>query len=367
VNLEAQLHGIMNQLTMPLQTDNNDDVELEYILRCCEMYGRFVLHKVALSDSFTSFNESAQKLLDWTSKRVIAAFTLSLDDIQFDNGSPIVSSPLSPIPTGPPRRRFNRNNTPNKESVGSSVSGASTLRDQEAAIFVARAFATTLLQASCVIFAEWLAVGCAGGDQIGRAAASWIKIFCIDDVGAAAQHALLPAFGRLAVQLSRHTSHHSLLKSLLLECKVDSTEDDLSIQKVFSTICASRDASVLASCVTLVIDAGLETTQSQQSSVNCDRVSKSAIKSALMALISSKQACVELAKQLVDQLNNSGESFSDIQLKFMISTLQLIFDDETCSCHESVAPFIRQIRLTDFDSNEDLQDAARELVNIVAT
>ena len=347
---------------------------MKIILLGCEMFGRFSLHKAASTSDIASFNDDAQQLLRWTSKRVLPAFTLSVGDLGFDKAtraSSSTGSPLSPIPTGPPRRRTNRNTTPSKEPNATSNEPLSmSIREKEAIVVVARAFATALLQASCVIFAEWLAVGCDGGDQIAAAAVTWTKIFCIDEVGAQAQKELLPAFSRLALQLAKN-ANLSLLKNLLLECRNDSDESDLCLQKVFSLLCLSRDPTMVSMAVMVVVEAGLESIKGTRASwkrpASLDDVSHigmGSIRSALTAIVSSKQACVVLAGQLVEKLNNHDENVSTDVLAHMIYTLWFVRNNSHPASRENVMEALRRTQIESLDGRDELQSTARELFEI---
>lgn len=122
----------------------------------------------------------------------------------------------SPIAAGPPRRRTTRN------SSSIRFSGAfpdQVDRDHQwngmACDSVRRAFATSLLSSSCVIFSEWLAVGGKGVKEICENALSWSKDCCTSDDG---ENSMLPYFCRLAVQLVLASQNMSLLQQLLMRC-----------------------------------------------------------------------------------------------------------------------------------------------------
>ncbi|GKZ00432.1 hypothetical protein MPSEU_000995800 [Mayamaea pseudoterrestris] len=351
-----------------------NEAELKIILLACEMFGRFALHKEALYGGGKSFNDDAHQLLDWTTKRVVPAFSLSTDDIGFNTLSSAKppSSPMSPIATGPPRRRTNRNMTPSKEGADSSASTSlASTRDKESAVAVARAFAVSMLQASCIIFSEWLAVGCAGGVEITEAAVCWTKIFCIERGGIEAQTALLPAFSRLAVQLTNTAQNNMLLKSLLLECSDDNlSESDHSLHELVCMLLSPRRASTTASTVEVVVEAALEVVSrrdmngSQQRHVSVNELCSfktGSIKTAVVAILSCRQACVELAKYLVNKLDEQSEPNCNESTQFMVSLLSLVCEQERIESSEAILSAMRKISDTEWgmESQEiapDLED-----------
>ena len=247
-----------------------------------------------------------------------------------------------------------------------------SIREKEANVVVARAFATSLLQASCVIFAEWLAVGCDGGDVVAAAAVTWTKIFCIDEVGAESQTALLPAFGRLALQLAKSAQNLSLMKSLLLECSNESEESDLCFQKVFSLLCSSPDPTIVSKTVMVVVEAGIESMEGTRASWkrpasldDVNHIRLGSIKSALAAIVSSKQASVELAGQIVDKLNNHDENASTDMLTYMVNTLWLVRDHAHPASREKVMETLKRARVESLDGTDELQAAAREILETI--
>jgi hypothetical protein len=333
-------------------------------------------------DVVVSFSDDAQQLLEWTTKRVLPAFSLSPEDIGFDDNAPasnIAGSPMSPVPTGPARRRTNRNATPCKDSDSMAPSDlqSTSHRDKVSAVLVARAFGTSLLQASCVIFSEWLAVGCAGADAIAKAAVVWTKIFCIDEVGTEAQTELLPAFCRLALYLARNAQDTSLLKSLLLECTEDSTTDNSSLQKVLSLLFASRNPDLISAAVEAIFQAangiverlGDNTSKSSELPASVDTLwnqSQGCIKPAVAAVLSSKSACLELAKLVVNELNNSNDSSADALL-FKVKCLWLVCDVSSNNNHSEVLNVVRGLRMDNDSSNDELRSAVEELLGGISS
>ena len=191
------------------------------ILKSCEAYGRFALHKEASKDGPPHFSLQARTLLDWTTDKVIPILTkqqgsagaatpfgeLNISRISAASASPV--QPTSPSPMPPPRQRTNRNKTPVKD--GSFVSTSeevdiSTANDPTA--LLSHGVAVSLLQSSCVIFSEWLAVGGSGSNVIAQSACKWCDIFATSADKTALQIELLPAFTRLMMELCKFSDFY---------------------------------------------------------------------------------------------------------------------------------------------------------------
>jgi len=202
---------------------NESDVEL--VLRACEMYGRFALHKEATRGA--SQGLPAKVLLDWTTNLVIPA----LQGAPFRDSLNLsrISAVTDDEPTSPIAKRTDRKKTPSK--LDTSIQHVSM--DLEMSFSSPSSFskhaAVSLLQSSCIIFAEWLAVGGSGAPEIAAAASEW----CV-----AASEAV-PAFWRLALQLGKASGNVEMVGLLLGKCE----KEDEAIRKTISALLTSRQES----------------------------------------------------------------------------------------------------------------------------
>jgi hypothetical protein len=256
----------------------------------CECYGRFILHKEATIHKGLEFTEEAEKLLIWTTQRVIpsisATTSLTASNTKYISATPVIDAfddlnissiaveqsflgvGYSPVATGPRKKRSNFNPTPLKFAIDDSNSLLPTNRthherELEAARCVSRAVAVSLLYSSCLLFSEWLALGCAGAQIIGKAALEWGHIFnAIDDsTDLDTQdevNILLPCFIRLAVCLIISASDSSLLRLLLIRFHDLNRNNDIvqQFKKLTTVLLTSRSSchdhsptSIVLSCI----------------------------------------------------------------------------------------------------------------------
>mmetsp|Transcript_7266 Transcript_7266/g.10631 ORF Transcript_7266/g.10631 Transcript_7266/m.10631 type:complete len:1184 (+) Transcript_7266:279-3830(+) len=179
----------------------SDHPNVTLILQACETYGRLALHKHATDDVL---NQQAKRLLNWTTDQVIPALQQpflaptpfrELDLSRISNVSD--TTPGSPI--RPQAKRIDRKRTPNRNSIQTEYSF----------VDMAHCSAISLLDSSCIIFSEWLAVGGSGAEDIAIAASTWCRAACTSQE-------LMSSFLRLAVQLSAH-ENNLLWETLLLQ------------------------------------------------------------------------------------------------------------------------------------------------------
>lgn len=193
----------------------------DYILSLCETYGKFVLHRAALSEANVEYRNQMKRLLDWTSEKALATFLharpednelrqLDLSRISNVSDSLIVS---------PPRQKPDLRQTPSRTGRQSYASGS------ELPPFLLTSFSAALIQSACVLFAEELAMGSANIDAeaIANAAVTWCRVFgeAKKETIEGAEHILesmVPAFFRLAIQLCKKASNFILFKELMITC-----------------------------------------------------------------------------------------------------------------------------------------------------
>jgi hypothetical protein len=331
--------------------------EIELILKSCEAYGRFALHKEASKDGRPSFSLQAKTLLDWTTDRVIPVLSKQggvlatpLDYLNLSRISAVTESPIhpsSPTPMPPLRQRTNRNRTPGRfdptfVSLGDKehIEIATGL---ESTTLLAYGAAVSLLQSSCVIFAEWLAVGGSGSSVVAASASKWCKIFTIAEDDVTLQAELQPAFTRLAVQLCKTSSDFSVLQQLITSCDEAKVEEDetIDMKKTVSTLLAGRDeqgntlvdgvvGAVLGAARSILEETAMNDDESPEMPLTLSEVwnnNKGSVFSSLSAILSNKQATVVLAKKLVACFGGDGGATDQMQVSlFQAKLLRLLCD-----------------------------------------
>jgi hypothetical protein len=232
--------------------------DVDFVLRVCEAYGRYLLHKQGAGDS-TNDQGLTQKwgqLLEWMSTSVLTAASMTeesgtpFDDLNVSRISVNQSfdeMPLSPVAQGPPRRRPNRNSTPVRIGAASNSSNAPSGAES-----IARALAVSLMGYSCLLFSEKLALGGSGSDEIAAAASRWCAVLKASEIGEARQ-VLLNAFCRLATQLAILNGNFSLVRELMVVHNDDDSGEmkDSLVCTMVSTICSHRSNSVVDTATTM--------------------------------------------------------------------------------------------------------------------
>lgn len=361
------------------------DTEVDYVLRVSEAFGRFALHKEAAMTGSLKFSKQAQHLLHWTTRNVVPTFALSLvdnapfADLNLSRISPeksFESFPLSPVPTGPPRRRANRNSTPNRLDSSQPFSMPSHSQPRESCLLQARAFAVSLMQSSCVIFSEWLAVGGSGSNEIAESAVAWCKIF--ESQGDDTQKELLPAFTRLAIQLCKTVQDFTLLKQLVICCNETCDEEEMPpVHKALVSLVSTRGSLgpvILTNTIESVLEAAYSFTEQSNFAAVFELPSsmetvwpadKGCIVSALNAILTNKQACLELAKRLVANLVESANK-SPASALFDAKCLWMLSDSSASKSAAEVAHLVRQVDTDNMNNDSDLKGVVDDLLECLA-
>lgn len=375
---------------------------MEYISKACEAFGRFVLHKEAFSNVGVSFNEQARRLLDWTSAVVLPALLMP-DNEKLPFNDPNLSRisveksfdfPVSPVPTGPPKRRSKRDKTPvrmhdNKpgarhsslfESPSSSSSASPSTQDPPFSFVLAKAFAVSIMHSCVILFSEWLAVGGAGAEEIAAAAGNWTRLFKEtasteegDAVDNEAIQRLVPAFCRLALQLCKTADNFSLLKSLLIAVREEDDEDGKSVLKIaLSTLLSTRGhSSSVVKTVRCVLDAAHKQIETIEFTVPVDSPqslrsicpdNSGSVLLALKLAVSSKQGSVELVKILVDSFGQQHTApLPDNLAIFNAHCLSMI-----CSSPDSagLSSIVRSLDVSTLDEESKAVPVLRAIVDV---
>lgn len=322
------------------------------VIKSCEAYGRFALHKEASKDAQPRFSLQARTLLDWTTERVIPVLCeqtrgqatpfgeLNISRISAASASPI--QPASPTPMPPPRQRVNRNSTPGKDgSFGSVTVDISPKPDSTA--LLSHGLAVALLQSSCLIFSDWLKVGGTGSEIIATSACNWCAIFSQAKNKAALQTELLPAFTHLMFQLCVTGSDFTVLEKLIASCDdIESEDEEANLSdKTISKLVKGRDVDgnpLTDGVVDAVLGAARSLVEKKQTNDENQEVTphslsdlwdieEGSVFAALSAVMSNKQASLALARRLVVRFNGiTGEGNQNAVALFEAKLLALLLE-----------------------------------------
>lgn len=333
-------------------------------------------------------SSGAQRLLSWTSVHVVPALVAKYNEpfedpnishISVDKS--LLTSPLSPILNGPTRRRANRNSTPLKLDSGlSSYSTPNKEARDEHSVLIARAFAISLMQSSCMVFAEWLAVGGCGSDEITSSVSNWCLIFDEGPQGDENHNELSSAFIRLAVQSCKSSLNFSILQKLF-SSGTSTTQSgiDEDMEKALSLLFSNRStqseeiARKTVDCVrcasynligkhNLKCNAGLPA-----SPEDIFATVKGFIVPGLRAILANKQACSILAEQLVQDVAGSDDSpliTPQISI-FAMKCLWLLCDPKASKASLEATKIVRRIDLHELDCENGVRKLAEEIMQSI--
>lgn len=210
--------------------------EAEWIIRGCEAYGRFAIHKHTFHSSNSGFESTESldlgALLKWTTDVVVKVLLaespgpgllqdLDISYISNTTGSVLHLPPCSPSASSPPKQRQNRNKTPDTMRGHTAIPTG----DREATRpSPAKIFASSLMLSSCMILSECLAVGVSSPVAIMEASFRWCDLF--ETLNAYLLDSLFPAFARLGLQLKRASGSTELLERLFIACNQSFVNED---------------------------------------------------------------------------------------------------------------------------------------------
>jgi hypothetical protein len=373
---------------------NASDVEL--LLRTCETYGRFALHKAAAAPTASkTLSPQAQALLDWTTSRVIpvlsgrptVANATPFRDLDLSRISTVSGTPASPEPMPPQSKRTDRKKTPLKlDSSFQSVDEDKIMVDMDgfaAPVSFSRGAAVSLLQSACVLFSEWLAVGLAGATEISKAASRWCYIFAANS-DEQLQRELLPSFLRLSVQLGKLDCNFVVLGQLLENCNEfmmgeHNMEESALITKSVTSLLTGRDQlgndmmggllQELVRAVRVIVDEEAEgpavdhdMDEAQSTMQEVWGLDRGYVVPVLAAASSNKKASVALAKMFVGDLKKNSENASNAMMLFQVRCLWFLCE------YASDAVGVQKVVRTNFaDSNaaDDFEGQTEGLQNVV--
>jgi hypothetical protein len=317
-------------LSDPIYADQISASDVELMLRACETSGRLALHKEAAQNGIVTLSAQAKAILVWTTERVVPGLSGYSDrihptpfrDLDLSRISTVPDTPGSPEPLPSRHKRTDRKKTPQKLDssfqTDKMVIDASFAHDTH--VF-SRGAAISLLQSSCVIFSEWLAVGGSGATEIAQAASVWCDVFAKQDK--ALQVELVPTFLRLAVHLAKISNNFSVLGRLLVTCDAtDEADEAILVKKTIATLLTGRDQSgnsmleglleeILKAVRVMIDDEGPANNHSLSDAPSgwedvCG-FKRGYIVPVLSAVGSNKRACVALTDMLVAALQDGPD------------------------------------------------------------
>ena len=322
-----------------------------------------------------------ERYIAWVSDRVVPA--LSLD-------SPVPASPfrdvdisrisieqsfsalsMSPPPSGPPRRRANRNKTPGKMADESMVSSPT---DNPSADVVTQKAALELLSSALVLASEWVVSGAIGADRIARKAADWCKALDLEDKY---QAPLIPLFCRVALHEGKSLSSINLLTEIINASWNCSVTDATTIRKTIQSLLTLRgnDSERVASdtvahlvgaisdaitAKTVVIPSGL--------SVSVETLcanSPTLMQHIMEGLLGSRAGCTKFCSHLIQNLEQRAASSQPLA-RFDMSCLLLLCEPTTSKIASEASKAVARINPEAFDQENGAQSLVQDLIDTSA-
>jgi hypothetical protein len=368
-----------------------------------DLYGRFALHREALkcNGGPISFSEQAQHVLFWISfdalpslQRIthqseqtddtVPPFTdpdLSLIQIEKSFNESTMLSPQSPQFMVRPRRRANRNKTPERldEGVGIFDDTPGPHVSKSINQKVIHGMIIALFNSTCLLLSEWLVVGGSVSETtitISEAASEWCDILANlplrgkSNVSPAISDGILTPFLRLTGQLVLTSGSCENLKQALTKlCNFSTCSDEVSdnLRKTLSAILTKRGKhSVQNDLVRCFLDSSYEIVKEETASLKC-RLPESFdeifgthrscfLRPFFYAILSHQQACFELTDTLVERCPEHLKDNAHHRLAlFDLQCLWLVLNVPKANTKliESVGNMVRQLDTTLL--NDDLQ------------
>lgn len=323
---------------------NFGNEEVEYAIRASEAYGRFALHKessvVIQNDDSTSMARQVDKLLLWTSKKIVPAFMrpdgagatalidcdLSLISNRLSVSADYIIPPGSPSLMSPPKQKVNLGRTP--EAMRGHTSLFVTTPNDLPIIYSAKVGGALLLS-SCVLSSEMLAMGMTNADEISKAAAGWSQIF--DQSKWPIEEQLLNAFIRLAIQLFRASGDSTLVEDLLVKCDSHFKETTVgtNMKKELQLLLRRRNGidDLLPSFFAVsnrIIEGANESISFENASSSSEVWDKGgSIEVFLDAILGNSEATLSFARAIVKKLSSNDGEINDF-INFIAKCLSLV-------------------------------------------
>jgi hypothetical protein len=373
---------------------------LDDLVSICELHGRFVLHKEAYesSDGSVTFNDKAKNLLFFTSNTVVNALQLLFSSSSSNQRPPFsdpnissihldrsfaetsLSSPQSPNPMWRPRRRINRNRTPQRldggvgiyqHSPDDSVSTNYSITFQQSVI-------GPLFINVCRLFTEWLTVSpCTQtASFISQAAMEWCpKIFTGTKTATSLMDlhdTIVPPYLRMIGQLLKIPGNCEVLKEVL-----NTISDDVrsieALQKVLSmTLVPKTSQLILNEIVNCFLNVSYECLSVELDTVSVElpdafdddwTIPKRSLSALLLAIMSYQHASNTLANNLIERFGShtQGTVFNKAAAFFTIQCMWLLISNTlVCKISADVSEAI--IATVQQAASSDLNDESLKLL-----
>jgi hypothetical protein len=355
---------------------------LTELVSICDLYGRFVLHKEAYKSNEDSiaFNDDAKHFLFFTSSTVVSALQRLLNppfidpnisSIQMERSfaNTTISSPQSPNPMWRPRRRSNRNQTPQRldrevdkfqNSPNDSVNSGFSLQ---------KAVIGPLFVNSCKLFTEWLKVSTCSNTAhfIMQAATEWCpKILSIhkgDETMLDLHEAVIHTFLRMVGQLLLIPGNCAILKEVLITMGEETRNID-ELQNVLSTILTPKASKpLLDELVDCFMDVTYDSLLLESETVSFElpdaiqddwTLPKRSLYGLIVAIMSHQQACNLLANKLIERFMAHVQETSSVKLHalFCLQCMWILISDATCckisaDLIDSIVRTVQQVDVTE--------------------
>eukprot|EP00977_Amphora_coffeiformis_P021516 scaffold9427_cov175-Amphora_coffeaeformis.AAC.4 len=338
--------------------------EVEHVIKLCELFGRFCLHAQANPDE-TEMNGHAETLLHWTTHIVLPALatpTAVFEDVDLSRISMDQSfrAPLSPLGSPGPRRRSNRNKTPTRLDGALDATSSQPVAFSNPIVTnrLQQDLAVSLLQATCLLFCEWLAVGRPSALMISQSAQAWAAALAKEQVK------LLPALGRLAVQIINASHDAGVLREIMVNCS--ESHDTGALQQVLAVLLGARGTAagdIHEATLQGIVNA-LEQLTSKTEVNPIDDFPTSlpeawpyqcgAMATVFQVATNNPKTLVKLAKALLDGLVERSEKFRLAALHFLFVLLAGDVPDE-------MADVVRSLDATTLDPESRAVPLIQEL------
>jgi condensin-2 complex subunit G2 len=347
--------------------------EAEFTFLVCETLGKFALHQqVFAPNNGMDIGRHAERLLTWITSKLVPGFRPPLGDLDISRISMDRCSGISLSASGILLESGNKRSRDDDDVSCSNI---------------ARALRVSIMQAACLVFSEWLAVGASSSrDPIAAAATAWCKIFEVEEGRREIQAEALPAFSRLALQLGKTTHSLDVVKQILLHCKDDSDEDELGVsafRNALSKLMSTRGA-ISTRAVGCVLDVAHELATRPKITVPYELPSSlsslwpgkgvGCIRIGVDAILGSKCASLVLGKKLLDTLREPPVETDEEQQQGESDTLTLVdlrllscmLSVENAKARSEVTSMARgQIDVACFDPKSQLRPVVEKLLKMI--
>jgi condensin-2 complex subunit G2 len=353
------------------------EAEAEFAFLVCETFYKFTLHQQVLApNDCMKIGHHAERLLSWITAKLVPAFRPPLGDLDISrismdrcSGISLSASGISLLESGNKRSR-------DEDDVSCST--------------MARALRVSIMQAACVVFSEWLAVGASSSsssssssaEPIATAATAWCKIFELEEGRREIQAGTLPAFSRLALQLGKQTQSFDVVKQILLHCKDDSGDEGNIFRSALSKLTSTKGA-IATRVVGCVLDVAHELATRPKVAIPYDlpssvsslwpRNSVGCIRIGVAAVLGSKCASLALGKKLLDKLRDRptekdkvDDGVSETRTLVDLRLLSCMLSDENSKARNEVTSMVRgQINVDCFDEKSQLRPVVEKLLTMI--